>query len=116
MGGLACLPEKEYGVDAVRPPSRESVMADRLHRAVSRLADALQSTVAVLEGRGRTLRPVLSAMCGASLPPAADVAAVALPVGALGPATTSLAGTPWTVIRLSGSRRTAILAVHGDQS
>src|SRR3954447_19681959 len=59
MGGLVCLPEKDYGVDTVRPPSRESVVADRLHTAVSGLADALQSTVAVFEGRGRTLRPGL---------------------------------------------------------
>src|SRR3954470_14459719 len=114
MGGVACLPEKEYGVDAVRPPSRESVVADRLHTAVSGLADALQSTVAVFEGRGRTLRPVSSTMRGASLPSIADIAA--LPVGALEPAITTLGGTRWTLVRLPGSRHAGMLAVHGDQS
>jgi diguanylate cyclase (GGDEF)-like protein len=116
MGGLACLPERDCGVDAVRPPSRESVVADRLQAAVSGLADALQSTVAVFEGRGRGLHGVSSAIRGASLPSMTDIAPVASSIDAPGPAITPLAGTPWTLIRLSGSRRAATLAVHGDQS
>jgi hypothetical protein len=72
MGGLACLPENEYGVDALRPPSQESVVADRLRVALAGLADALQATVAVFEGRGRTLRAVSSAIRGASLPSLTD--------------------------------------------
>jgi diguanylate cyclase (GGDEF)-like protein len=116
MGGLACLPEKEYGVDAVRPPSQESVVADRLRVAVAGLADALQSTVAVFEGRGRTLRPVSTAIRGASLPSPTDITSVGPPSDAPVPAIAPLAGKPWTLIRLSGSRRAATLAVHGDQS
>ncbi len=116
MGGLACLPEKDCGVDAVRQPSRESVVSDRLQVAVSGLADALQSTVAVFEGRGPVLRSVSSAIRGASPPSMTDIASVVSTLDAPGPATTLLAGTPWTLIRLSGSRRAATLAVHGDQS
>jgi diguanylate cyclase (GGDEF)-like protein len=116
MGGLACLPENEYGVDAVRPPSRERVVADRVRMAVEGLADALQSTVAVFEGRGRTLRPVSSAIRGASLPSLTHITALAPPMDAPAPAIAPLAGTLWTLIRLSGSRRSATLAVYGDQS
>ena len=116
MGGLACLPEKNFGADTVRPPSQESVVADRLQVAVAELADTLQSTVAVFEGRGRTLRPVSSAIRGASLPPLTESTSLASPIDASGPAITPLAGAPWTLIRLSGSHRAATLAVHGDQS
>jgi hypothetical protein len=116
LAGLACLPERDYGVDAVRPPSQESVVADRIQATVAGLADDLQATVAVFEGRGRTLRPVASAVRGASLPPLTDATSALSPVEPSGPAITPLAGAPWTLMRLSGSRRAATLAVHGDQS
>jgi diguanylate cyclase (GGDEF)-like protein len=116
LAGLACLPGRDYGVNAVRPPSQESVVADRIQATVAGLADDLQATVAVFEGRGRTLRPVASAVRGASLPPLTDATSALSPVEPSGPAITPLAGAPWTLMRLSGSRRAATLAVHGDQS
>jgi len=116
VGGLACLRETEYGADAVRLPSRESVVADGLRMAAEGLADVLQSTVVVFEGRGRTSRLVSSAIRGASLPSLTHIASVAPAIDAPAPAIALLAGTPWTLIPLSGSRRSATLAVYGDQS
>ena len=69
--GLACfLSEGDACFDVTR--GQEVAMTDRLHLTVAGLADLLQSTVALFEGRSGDLRFVSSAIRTASLPPIAD--------------------------------------------
>jgi diguanylate cyclase (GGDEF)-like protein len=119
MAGLVCQPEKDYGVDDVTARARQGVFEDRLRMAVAHLAQDLEATVALFEGRGKALRPVASVVRGVSLPPLADareMAKHAFPADQIMPsAVPALPSGPWTFVRIAGSRRGATLAVHGDQ-
>jgi diguanylate cyclase (GGDEF)-like protein len=117
---LACVSEKDYVVGAVGARIREDIFVDSLHVTLAGLADTLQATVALFQGRGKTLRPVSGAVRGVSLPPLADVremtrTSVARNAGST-PAIANIHGSPWTLMRVPGARRTTTLAVHGDQS
>jgi diguanylate cyclase (GGDEF)-like protein len=115
----AIPPEKEYGVDGVEARTREDALVDQLQAEVAGLADNLQATVALFQGRGKALRSVSSAIRGVSLPPLAEareIASTRIGAAASGPFIANLEGGPWTLMRVPGARRSTLLAVHGDQS
>jgi diguanylate cyclase (GGDEF)-like protein len=117
---MACVVEKDYGVGDVGARTREDALVERLQISVSGLADRLQATVALFEGRGATLRALSSAVRGALLPSLAEVreAMRSLAPGQAGltPAIATINGSPWTMLRVPAGRRATLLAVHGDRS
>jgi diguanylate cyclase (GGDEF)-like protein len=117
LAGLAWLPEDGYSADAVSPRAREAVVVHRLELTVSALADHLQSTVVLSEGRGKGLRVVSSAVRGASVPPLGEAMRPGRTAAGetAAPAIATLADDSWTLVRVPGGRRSATLAVHGDQ-
>jgi diguanylate cyclase (GGDEF)-like protein len=118
LAGLACPAEKEHAPQALRAKSREGVLADCLDLTVTALADDLRTTVALFLGQGRDVHAVADAARGVPLPPPTVVReltkrAPATPANS--PALVSIGGEAWTLVRLPGSRKAAMLAAHGDR-
>jgi diguanylate cyclase (GGDEF)-like protein len=116
--GLACRSEGDATFDVAR--GQEVALTDRLHLTVAGLADLLQSTVALFEGRSRDLRFVSSAIRTASLPPIADARqmtrAGAAARHSTAPTIITVDSGVWTLLRVRRHGRAATLAVHGDHS